>query len=401
MKQAREQAMPRIDKDELVDPAILDKVKGWRDYVEAKLGFRNYWYPILLSEEIEEGKPVTATLCGEKLIFNRIDGQVHCLRDRCLHRGVRFSNKPECHTKATITCWYHGYTYRWADGVLTDVIAAPATQIVNGTRGVRSFAVEEAKGLVFVFMGDRSADIPPLSDDVPPGFLADDNYVLTKRQPVASNWRHGVENGFDKTHIYIHRESRLIQENDLVLPLGFAPSGEISHEVIDGVDGPKGVIEVYGPHVIPAFEGRVEGETVLTVSSDVTGKKLVPGSISMWIPCALKVDPWPDPATTQYEWYVPVDATTHMYIQSLGTHAATEGERRDFRREFNNRWAYYAFEEFNGPDIWARVAAEEGYADDQQWVDEALFEADENIVVFRRLIAKRNRGVQRPTDLRV
>ncbi|HMO75274.1 MAG TPA: Rieske 2Fe-2S domain-containing protein [Sphingopyxis sp.] len=388
------------DEDELVAPEILAKVKAWRDYVEAKLGFRNHWYPVLLSEEVEEGKPVTAKLCGENLLLNRIDGVVHCIRDRCLHRGVKFSHKTECHTKATITCWYHGYTYRWSDGLLTDVIAAPNTRIVDGKRHVRSFAVEEAKGLVFVFMGDRSDDLPPLSDDVPPGFLAEDNYVLSKRQLVASNWRHGVENGFDKTHIYIHRESRLINENDLVLPLGFAPSGMQSHEVVDGEEGPRGVVEVYGPHVIPAFEGKVEGETVLTVPSDTTGKKLVPGSISMWVPCALKVDPWPDPSTCQMEWYVPVDETTHMYIQTLGTRVATEEDKRNFRHEFNNRWAYYAFEEFNGPDIWAREAAEEGYADDNQWVDEALFEADENILVFRRLISKRNRGIQRPADLR-
>ena len=33
---------------------VLDKVKGWRPYVEAKLGFRNHWYPALMSSEVEE-----------------------------------------------------------------------------------------------------------------------------------------------------------------------------------------------------------------------------------------------------------------------------------------------------------------------------------------------------------
>jgi len=386
--------------DELVDPAILDKVRGWRDYVEAKLGFRNHWYPILLSSEVEEGRPVTAMLCGENLLLNRIDGDVFCIRDRCLHRGVKFSKKPECHTKATITCWYHGYTYRWSDGRLTDVIAAPDTRIVDGNRGVRAYPVQEANGLVFVFMGDREGNIPALSDDVPPGFLDDDNFVIARHQVVASNWRHGVENGFDTTHIYIHRESRLIQEGNMVLPLGFAPSQTKSFEVSDPADGPVGVIETYGPHVIPAFEGRIEGETVLTVPSDITGKNLVPSTISMWMPCALKVDPWPSPTTTQFEFYVPIDDTRHLYVQTLGTRATTVEEKRAFTHEFNNRWAYYALEEFNGPDVWAREAAEEGYADDRQWVDEALFEADENIIAFRRLAAKRNRGVQRPADIR-
>ena len=217
---------------------------------------------------------------------------------------------------------------------------------------------------------------------------------------VNSNWRHGVENGFDKTHIYIHRESRLIGENNLCLPLGFAPSDVRSHEITEEEGKPKGVFEVYGPHVVPAFEGVIEGKVVLTADGNIEGKNLVPHSISMWIPCALKVDPWPDPKTTQVEWYVPVDEDHHLYVQTLSTLAPTEAERRDFDREFNGRWLEYAFEDFNGPDVWAREAAEEAYRDDQQWVDEGLFEADENIIAFRRLISKHNRGVQRPHHLR-
>ena len=90
---------------------VLDKVKGWRAYVEAKLGFRNHWYPTLLSSEVSEGAPVTFKLCGEKLLLNRVDGKVYCVRDRCLHRGVNFSARLECYAKGTVTCWYHGYTY--------------------------------------------------------------------------------------------------------------------------------------------------------------------------------------------------------------------------------------------------------------------------------------------------
>jgi carbazole 1,9a-dioxygenase len=248
-------------------------------------------------------------------------------------------------------------------------------------------------------MGEREK-ATDLSRDVPPGFLNPDLHVMSKLRPVQSNWRHGVENGFDTTHIYIHRESRLIQENNLVLPLGFAPSQTKSFSIVDDGTGPVGVVEEYGPHVIPAFEGKIEGQTVLTVPSDITGKNLVPATISMWLPCALKVDPWPDPSTTQFEWYVPVDETTHLYVQTLGSIAPSPETRRDFERAFHNRWSFYAFDEFNGPDIWAREAAEEGYADDHHWVDEALFEADENIIAWRKLISKRHGGVQRRSDLR-
>ena len=97
---------------------VLDKVKGWRAYVEAKLGFRNHWYPTLMSSEVAEDKPVTFKLCGENLLINRVDGKVFCVRDRCVHRGVNFSARPECYAKGTLTCWYHGFTYKWDTGDL-------------------------------------------------------------------------------------------------------------------------------------------------------------------------------------------------------------------------------------------------------------------------------------------
>ena len=93
--------------------SVLDRIKAWRPYVEAKLGFRNHWYPTLLSSEVEEGKPKTFKLLGENILLNRVDGKVHCIRNRCLHRGVNFSSRLECFEKGTITCWYHGWTYRW------------------------------------------------------------------------------------------------------------------------------------------------------------------------------------------------------------------------------------------------------------------------------------------------
>src|SRR5687767_9733917 len=93
-----------------VDEALLAKVPRWRDYLAAKLGFRNHWYPIRFSREIAEGQVVRVDLCGEDILLKRIDGKVHAMKNRCVHRGVRLSDKIECYTKNTITCWYHGFT---------------------------------------------------------------------------------------------------------------------------------------------------------------------------------------------------------------------------------------------------------------------------------------------------
>ena len=40
---------------------------------------------------------------------------------------------------------------------------------------------------------------------------------------------------------------------------------------------------------------------------------MLPHTISMWLPCALRVEPWPAPHLTQFEWYVPIDGERHIY----------------------------------------------------------------------------------------
>ncbi|MGH7855891.1 MAG: Rieske 2Fe-2S domain-containing protein, partial [Candidatus Binatia bacterium] len=281
---------------------------SWAAYVEAKLGFRNYWYPALFSHELEGDLPKGVRLLGENILLRRIDGRVHAVHDQCLHHGVRFSRKPECYTSDTITCWYHGFTYSFLDGKLVDILTEPGSKLC-GKLALRTYPVTEAKGIVFVFIGDRKP--PALEDDVPPGFLDGDMAVNGIRDEVATNWRVGAENGFDTTHIYIHRESPLITGNEIMLPLGLVPKAAGGIEVLAGGE-PKGVLDRMAETYLPVFEARIRGEKVLD-SHGARGTKMVAGELSIWMPGVLKVDPFPDPSIIQFEWYVPVDVDRHMY----------------------------------------------------------------------------------------
>jgi carbazole 1,9a-dioxygenase terminal dioxygenase component len=169
---------------------------SWASYVEARLGFRNYWYPALYRHELDDGQAKGVRLLGENVLLRRVGDRVAAVQDRCLHRGVRFSRKPECYTADTITCWYHGFTYSLLDGKLVDILTEPGSKMI-GKIGIRTYPVAEAKGIVFVFIGD--AEPPELRADVPPGFLDDGLAVHGLRDEVQSNWRIGAENGFDTT----------------------------------------------------------------------------------------------------------------------------------------------------------------------------------------------------------
>ena len=380
----------------LVDPEVLDRIRGWRGYAEAKLGFRNHWYPTLNSGEVTEGRPVTFQLAGEKLLINRIDGRLYCIKDQCLHRGVPLSRKVECYSKDTVTCWYHGWTYQWADGKLCDILTDPSSKLI-GTRSLKTYPVQEFKGLVFVFLGDLEGDSepPPLATDLPPGFDEPNRRVQPFRRVVNANWRIGAENGFDTTHIFIHKDSRLIRGNQTMLPLGFAPkpnSSEPLFEIRQTEGGNIGVFDLLAERGVPHFEGSVHGEVVRRAIHG--GDKRIANEISLWMPGVLKVDPFPDPAMIHFEWYVPRDADSHWYI-----HCATkvvEGPDADaeFAAEYESLWKDLYAHGFNDDDIWAREATQPFYQDDWGWLKEQLFEADACIMAWRKLASEHNRGIQ-------
>src|SRR5271170_2976298 len=55
-------------------------------------GLRNYWYPILQTEELPSDRPVGLTVLGEGLAAWRNAAGAPCVvRDRCPHRSVRLS----------------------------------------------------------------------------------------------------------------------------------------------------------------------------------------------------------------------------------------------------------------------------------------------------------------------
>ena len=384
MKSEKEQV-----EDFLNQPSEHQDLKRlWKPYLDATLGFRNHWYPALFSREILGNDPHPITLLGEKILVRRIDGKVYAIEDRCLHRRVALSAKLECYTKDTVTCWYHGFTYDFTNGGLVAVLTEPGCSLI-GKAAVKTYPVQEANGLIFIFVGDQ--DAVDLSEDVPPGFLDESVALNGIRRDVKSNWRLGCENGFDTTHIYIHRNSKFIKETTAMLPLGLVPTDKHSMDIVDG-PGPKGVIDKLASNYMPIFQSSVGDEQVSAMMKE--NPTIVASTVSAWLPCALRVEDFPWPGITQFEYYVPIDETNHVYWQVLGTKTESEQEANEFKDKVDTYWTDVALRGFNDDDVWAREALEEAYADGRGWATERLFRPDMCIVEWRKLASKHNRGIQ-------
>jgi carbazole 1,9a-dioxygenase len=385
-----------------MEVAEASATKPWEPYLEAELGFRNHWYPAFFSYDLDEGESRGQTVQGEPIFFKRVDTVVYAVRDRCVHRGTPFSARPECYTKNTVTCWYHGFTYNLRDGNLVAIITDPESSLIGKVR-LKTYPVEERKGIVFVFIGDLDPP-PPLSEDVQPRFLDADLAMVPKgdRQVVHSNWRLAVENGFDAAHIYIHRNSAMIRATRATLPLGtilYSREGMVVAK--DGA--PKGIVKGSGKKT-PVWDTEVEGVKISAkFRPGQEGVYMSNPDVSVWLPCGLAVDPSPAaaviPGLVHFEWYVPIDERSHTYMVMLGKRVQSPAEAEQFYEEFDPFWMELIVNGFNNEDVAVREAGEQFYAKEGGWYRERLYRPDLIITEWRKLASAHNRGIQRRSDL--
>lgn len=388
--------------DSFVEEALLGRIKTWRNYFAAKVGFRNHWYAAAFSAEITEGGSLARTILGEDILFRRVGDKVYAMKNRCLHRGVRFSDKVECHTPGTISCWYHGFTFRWEDGVLCNIVGAPHSQLI-GKRKIKIYPVEEALGLVFVFVGDADAETPPLRHDVPPTFLDPDRRLVGESRIVEANWRSGPEGGLDEIHRYLHRDAALLLNTGATMPLGHV--GVKHHcQIVEENDGPKGVIDQFNPGAM-YFEADIEDQPGVVkgirfaVDPNAPPRQRRALSASVWMPGTLRVQGFPSEGLTFFEFYTPINETQHRCFLTFTRNCANDAEFQAFQSEYALRWKRYAIDTFLVQDIAARESSQYFYRNDRAWLEEMLVEEDFMLMEWRKLASRHARGIQRPSHM--
>jgi phenylpropionate dioxygenase-like ring-hydroxylating dioxygenase large terminal subunit len=267
----------------------------WPRYDAAVLGFRNYWYPVLASRQVGR-KPRAVTLCGERIVLVRDGGRVYGLHNRCPHRGVPLSMGRR-EFPGTLTCAYHGWTYDLASGRLEVVLTDGPDSAICGKANVRTFPVEERAGLIWVYVGDDPP--PPVETDIPAELLRDDAVVEPLVEIRRGNWRYAMENSVDEGHAkYLHR-------NSLWGALSQFPAWTRGVRMVPSEDGQylmrvreTSVFEDTYPRIgrWPAkrpWQSKGRGPSV---SLGARLPSLVRVVMSNW---------------TDYEYFVPVDATHH------------------------------------------------------------------------------------------
>lgn len=168
------------------------------------LGFRNYWYPILMAGDVGN-RPRAVTLLGEQIVLFRDGGKLYALEDRCPHRGIRLSaGGCKFPGSGTITCPYHGWTFRGSDGGLAAALMEGPNAPIERKVRVQSYPVREHAGIIWLFVGDM--DAVPLEEDLP-DWIHDQGrfFQLSFVDEYKCNWRALVDNWTNDHHAaFVH-----------------------------------------------------------------------------------------------------------------------------------------------------------------------------------------------------
>lgn len=114
---------------------------------------RNQWYVILESKEVKKKKIISIKRMGEKLILWRDEElKVHCLVDRCCHRGAVLSKGKLINSGKEIQCPFHGLEYG-GDGKCKCIPANSRSSIVSDRYKVPSYPVYEDYGFIWIWWG--------------------------------------------------------------------------------------------------------------------------------------------------------------------------------------------------------------------------------------------------------
>jgi phenylpropionate dioxygenase-like ring-hydroxylating dioxygenase large terminal subunit len=356
--------------------------RTWPTYDKAVTGLTNFWYPVMWSRKLGR-RPVSVQFLGERVMLCRDGSQVRALQDRCVHRGVPLSEGERLYP-GTITCPYHGWTYRLDTGVMCAAITDGPDSPINGKTMVRSYPATEQHGLVWVYAG--RGEPPPLSDDLPDEFGNGRVRVVGRIEPGRlGNWRYAAENGFDEGHAkFLHRSSWWMRFRPL-------PAWSLT-SVVPGQD-PRWLVRhqdaVYWDANFPGLGSFSNATRTRAAVKRLRRRRpparrvaelKIPEMVSVRLPYILRVA---YRNFIHYEWAVPEDADHHRYIQLLVAWPENSLEDLLFRIHYAIyiRWVFHG--RFTGQDAWmVRL---------MDVPPERLYRPDSSITEWRRLVESQHR----------
>jgi phenylpropionate dioxygenase-like ring-hydroxylating dioxygenase large terminal subunit len=176
-------------------------------------GLGNYWYPILLSEDLIQERPVAIHCLGESLVVWRdAAGRPGVLFDRCPHRAAKLSAGHVL--EGQLQCAFHGLRFD-ATGQCTLIPWEPEESPNRKELHVPSYPARELGGYVWAYLGDaKNFPPPPLEQEIPQEILNEHEYRCF-RMPTEiwdANWLLTIDGGDGFHAVTLHSDTQAVED---------------------------------------------------------------------------------------------------------------------------------------------------------------------------------------------
>ena len=168
----------------------------------------NHWLVAAMSDDVKN-EPVKTQILGEDVVLWRSLSGLRAFRDLCIHRGTALSlGRIE---NGELVCPYHGWRYD-ETGQCTHIPAQPELAVPTKAKAT-TYRVKEAYGLIWVCMGEPSADLPQH-----PEFSEGFKTIICGPYIVSAEAPRVIENFLDVSHLMWVHEGYLGVPSHAVIP---------------------------------------------------------------------------------------------------------------------------------------------------------------------------------------
>ena len=229
-------------------------------------GLRNYWYPVLQSQDLPTGKPVGFKVLDEELVAWRDKhGRARVVRDRCPHRGAKMS--PGHVLNGDLQCAWHGLRFN-GEGRCTLIPWEPMDSPLLDRISVTGYPTEELGDWIWTYIGDPAKfPPPPLADVVPEELTRPDEFIVFRHPIFRSdhNWLQAID-GNDAFHAaMLHSGSQAVANEDWAggaVKRPETPLEDRRMKIIETPQGLRGIVldpqnrQIHHGHYLDGWRGE-------------------------------------------------------------------------------------------------------------------------------------------------
>lgn len=163
----------------------------------------NYWYAIAWAKDLKAGQVMPVKVWNQKFaVYRTASGELGAMDDACPHKGVEMHRGKV--VGENLACRYHGWEFD-NQGDCQRIPYLPPTQKLPPCAVLKTYAIQEKYGIIWLFPGDRElGEQTPLFDM--PEYSDNQWFMVPVNGHFQAHFSICNENSMDVFHGFLHED---------------------------------------------------------------------------------------------------------------------------------------------------------------------------------------------------